>query len=431
MAENVEKLRADALKFMGKNRLDKALSTFQELLQVAPNDTKAWVSVGDILAKLGHTDQAIKVYSKAAAQFAVAGELARAISINKAILALDPKHQHTQRALAALYSRQRGNDEARAAVSPRRETAPDSHAAVQRIMATEIVGPDGKPIDAAAILERLPYFPLFSSLDRDAFGSIITSLKLNRADPGEMIVAEDDNGDSFYLILNGDVHVRKAASDGTYVELARLRTGEFFGEFSFLTGAPRSASVFAGDEGAEMLEFSREGLASLAKRYPAINETLEEFYRKRLVGTLLKLNPIFRHIPTTHHESLLKHLKLETVPANTRLISQGEPSETIYLILSGAIAVTVTGHDGGQTTVADLGAGDMIGEIGVLTNRPATATCTTETQTRYYALSGAMFRKLAEKFPDVQQVVTELAKSRLAATRALISSDARISVGLV
>jgi len=56
------------------------------------------------------------------------------------------------------------------------------------------------------------------------------------------IVRENDSGDSLYFIIVGSARVSREIN-GETLNIALLRQGDYFGEWSVLTGAPRAATV--------------------------------------------------------------------------------------------------------------------------------------------------------------------------------------------
>jgi CRP-like cAMP-binding protein len=69
-------------------------------------------------------------------------------------------------------------------------------------------------------------------------------ITLTRYKAGDVIVRENDFGETAYFIIEGQVEVSKK-SDGQGVHLAYLEAGETFGEMSMIDEKPRSATVTA------------------------------------------------------------------------------------------------------------------------------------------------------------------------------------------
>jgi CRP-like cAMP-binding protein len=67
---------------------------------------------------------------------------------------------------------------------------------------------------------------------------------LSRYEAGEIIIQENDLGETAYVITQGQVEVTKALQ-GQKVHLAYLEAGETFGEMSMIDEKPRSATVTA------------------------------------------------------------------------------------------------------------------------------------------------------------------------------------------
>jgi Fe-S-cluster-containing dehydrogenase component/CRP-like cAMP-binding protein len=77
---------------------------------------------------------------------------------------------------------------------------------------------------------------------------------------------------------------------------AAIEPGEFFGEIAALSRMPRTATVFAESEQAELLEIRWQGLRDLMKHDEALRKHIDEIYRARALGTALREVPIFRRL---------------------------------------------------------------------------------------------------------------------------------------
>ncbi len=62
---------------------------------------------------------------------------------------------------------------------------------------------------------------------------------------GEVIVAEGDPADRFYIITRGEVAISRRSAEGDEVKLAKLGRGQFFGEVGILAETRRTATVRA------------------------------------------------------------------------------------------------------------------------------------------------------------------------------------------
>ena len=82
------------------------------------------------------------------------------------------------------------------------------------------------------------------------------------------------------------------------------------------------------------------------------------------------------------------------MPPGTPLVTQGEASDLFYVIHSGQATVSRDGRD-----IRTLGPGAYFGEIGLLASRRRTATVTTLTPVRAFALDREGFdRVVADAF---------------------------------
>ncbi len=263
--------------------------------------------------------------------------------------------------------------------------------------------------------------PVFGYLGSAELRLLLDALDVVDLQDGAVVLEEGETGDSFFVIIDGHAKVTRQDADGTPVELATLKPGEFFGEFAFLTSEPRSASVWASGD-VIALEFKRDRMARLMNAWPEIRETLESHYRERLIGTMLRISPIFKSLPDDERQSVLEMFEHVTAEPHDVLIEQGQAGEALYLIVSGGIAVEAAGFDGLGAEVAYLEAGDFFGEISLVTGHPANATCVADCPSILYRLSRDKFETLVKKYPKVFAEITETARSRVRNTKTQLVS---------
>ena len=88
---------------------------------------------------------------------------------------------------------------------------------------------------------------------------------------------------------------------------------------------------------------------------------------------ILKAGEIFADIPDETLAELASVLDEMELEAGAVLFEKDEIGDSMYIIVSGRIRV----HDG-DTTIAELGEGDILGEMSVLDLSPRSATATAE-----------------------------------------------------
>ena len=93
--------------------------------------------------------------------------------------------------------------------------------------------------------ELLKSLPLFGELGDDELVEIWNHVQTRSYKKGNIILFEEDPGDSLFIIKEGKVKITRLSEEGKEVILSILGEGEFFGEMSLLDGEARSANVIA------------------------------------------------------------------------------------------------------------------------------------------------------------------------------------------
>lgn len=120
--------------------------------------------------------------------------------------------------------------------------------------------------------------------------------------------------------------------------------------------------------------------------------------------------PLFKNAPRTFHNAIAGRLKLVQHHAQEYIVKFGEPAKSMYWILRGSVAVT---SPDGEAVHAELVAGQFFGEIGILFNRPRTATVVAKTKVLLGVLTADNFNKVLPDFPAVERMIRDEAQERL------------------
>ena len=133
-------------------------------------------------------------------------------------------------------------------------------------------------MDKISLLESVPIFSDLSKSDLTKISDRMTHRKFTK---NQMILLEDDLGQTFFVIATGSVKITRLSDDGREVILAMLGEADFFGEMSLLDGDGRSANVVA-LEASEVLTLARNEFLDILEKYPKISISLLEELTSRL-----------------------------------------------------------------------------------------------------------------------------------------------------
>jgi serine/threonine protein kinase len=96
---------------------------------------------------------------------------------------------------------------------------------------------EGEIKDAVDFVNHAAFFRNFT---KEQIKEMLTAVSILKFTKGEVIVAEGDIDDTFYIILDGSVKIRKNDKD-----IASIVAGECFGEMAYISGQARTATVLA------------------------------------------------------------------------------------------------------------------------------------------------------------------------------------------
>jgi CRP-like cAMP-binding protein len=111
-------------------------------------------------------------------------------------------------------------------------------------------------------------------------GLIAGRLHTLAVEGGATVAREGAPADKFVVVLEGEVTVSREGEHGTE-QLAVLGPGDFFGEISILTDAPRTATLTAAGP-AKLLTMERDDFITVVAQALGTNENFDRILRERL-----------------------------------------------------------------------------------------------------------------------------------------------------
>ena len=146
------------------------------------------------------------------------------------------------------------------------------------------VAPEVKAEVDRAFLIRAFQGYLFPDLAEDVLWPLARRAHLVTVDKDEVLFAEGDPGDAFYLLRSGMVKVAKQ-SGGREIVLSYLVSGNFFGETALLPDTPRTAAVSTIFK-SELIRLDRADFDAFLAEHPELKGGFLDKLEERRVATL-------------------------------------------------------------------------------------------------------------------------------------------------
>jgi len=208
---------------------------------------------------------------------------------------------------------------------------------------------------------------------------------------GEVIIAQGDQGDKFYVLESGTCVIRKVLGKkkgptdfGT--EVMRLEDAGSFGELALMYGSPRAASVIA-ETKVKVWSIDRS-----TYRTCLMQHTMSK--RARYCDFLRKV-PLLAELEPYQIVIVADAMTTFNFPAGRAIVHEGEEGDYFYIIEEGRCSVSKSDPSSGlQYSVGELAIGSYFGEVALLTDAPRQATVTALTDVRCVGLDRARFSRV-------------------------------------
>ncbi|MDF3063307.1 MAG: cyclic nucleotide-binding protein [Microvirga sp.] len=138
----------------------------------------------------------------------------------------------------------------------------------------------------------------------------------------------------------------------------------------------------------------------------------------------LRQVPMFRDIDPARLKLLAFTSERVNFAEGQKFFSQGDPADAAYVILQGKADVELESV-GGTIKVAELGQNAIVGEMGILSDSPRSATIVAAAPTSALRIDKRVFLELLTQFPQMSVAVMRELASRLEKMNAQLARQTR------
>jgi CRP-like cAMP-binding protein len=117
--------------------------------------------------------------------------------------------------------------------------------------------------------------------------------------------------------------------------------------------------------------------------------------------------PLFESLPRDQRRVVAQHADKIDVDEGTELVRQGEFAYEFFVIESGSAEVLRDGEH-----IADLGPGDFLGEMGIVSKAVRNATVTATAASKVIVMTEQAFRSMSQSNPDIASRIQAAVEER-------------------
>jgi CRP-like cAMP-binding protein/Fe-S-cluster-containing hydrogenase component 2/thioredoxin reductase len=272
---------------------------------------------------------------------------------------------------------------------------------------------------ALAIIQR--NVPLLSGITTLQLREFMLDSEVCTPRPDEIIFERNDYTNTFYSVVEGEVFVQIGGDNGAPSRWVRLGTGQFFGELGLISGRRRAATVKAG-KNCVLIETPRRSIVKLIASVDSVRKAVDAVFLKRAVRAYIS-----QELPDEDLDHLVEGAQVKKYDGGDPLFSEGDASDGLYLLRRGSVTISrkIGGHD---VVLSYVAAGNYVGEVALLSDKPRSATIRAAVATEAIVLEGARFKETLQRHPQLREDVEAQLLSRI---RANVAMESQIQAGTV
>ena len=124
------------------------------------------------------------------------------------------------------------------------------------------------------------------------------------------------------------------------------------------------------------------------------------------VTGILRKTSLLRSVPAEDLKALADASRLRSFRRGQIVFTTSDPGDTVIVVVSGRVKVTVRSADGGELTLAIILPGGLLGELGVVDGGPRSADAETVEESQLLLIPRDAIRDICARVPAAAQALT-------------------------
>jgi CRP-like cAMP-binding protein len=124
------------------------------------------------------------------------------------------------------------------------------------------------------------------------------------------------------------------------------------------------------------------------------------------VTRILRETSLLSSVPADDLETVAAASRLRNFRRGQVVFTRSDPGDTVIVVVSGRVKVTMRSADGGELTLAVIHPGGLLGELGVVDGGPRSADAETLEQSQLLLIPRDAIRDVCARVPSAAQALT-------------------------
>jgi len=249
-------------------------------------------------------------------------------------------------------------------------------------------------------------------LPKNTFGKVWQMMNRETIPEGQRLFRQGDQGDTLYLLLDGELAVTMTGHTGKTVLLNLIAPGDVVGEGCLLDPGPRGADVVANKK-SHVVKLPRNKMLSLMADNDGLLAELQRKSDLRNMTGLLSTHPLLQSVPLDMRHYMARETQLQRYGAKTLIHKAGAKLEAIDMLVSGKAAFVLRTH--GKPRIIDyLTQGELVGDTSAVRHASCPADVVALESVLMAHIPYSAFKNVVEAYPPLKEgLISHAEKQRL------------------